>query len=43
MKSFLFTSLIVLLSTIGIKGDEIKISHQETTFNIKDFNESSKM
>ncbi|OUM61767.1 hypothetical protein PIROE2DRAFT_62287 [Piromyces sp. E2] len=43
MKSFLFTSLIVLLCTIGIKGDEIKISHQETTFNINDFSESSKI
>jgi len=44
MKKILFTSLIVFLSTIKmVKGDEIKISHQQTSYTLNDFNKPTEI
>jgi len=43
MKSIFSTSLLILLCTLGINSEEIKILHQPSSYTINDFNESSEM
>jgi len=43
MKSIFSTSLLVLLCTLGINSEEIKILHQPSSYTINDFNKSSEI